>query len=87
MKECSTPDDKYGICINIRNCPKLRKMLEIRRKNTTVTTFLRNSMCGYDDIDPKVCCQLDNGYNIPSSSSNDLRMTNKSNIKSGTFYD
>lgn len=54
-------------------------------KNNSVTHFLRSSMCGYDGTNPKVCCQLNNGYNIPSYLSTDLRMTNKSNIKNDTI--
>lgn len=58
--ECFTPNDLNGSCINIKSCPPLRTLLETQRTNSTVVTFLRNSMCGYEGKDPKVCCPLDN---------------------------
>lgn len=58
--ECFTPNDLNGVCINIKRCPSLLMLLENQRKNSSIAAFLRNSMCGYEGRDPKVCCALDN---------------------------
>lgn len=42
-------------------------MLETQRSNATVVYYLRNSLCGYDGKDPKVCCQLDASDNVQKS--------------------
>lgn len=57
--ECFTPSDQSGICINLRSCPRLRFLLENERKNATVVSLLRNSFCGYEGKEIKVCCPLD----------------------------
>uniref|UniRef100_A0A2S2Q5Y0 CLIP domain-containing serine protease n=1 Tax=Sipha flava TaxID=143950 RepID=A0A2S2Q5Y0_9HEMI len=61
--ECFTPNDLNGVCINIKRCPSLLMLLENQRKNSTIAAFLRNSMCGYEGRDPKVCCALDSETN------------------------
>lgn len=70
MIDCFTPNDLNGICINVKNCPVLRALLENQRRNATITAFLRNSMCGYEGRDPKVCCPLDNEFPNSSNSGN-----------------
>lgn len=75
MTECFTPNDLNGVCINIRNCPLLRSLLENHRKNDSVVSFLRNSRCGYEAKDPKVCCPLDKETFNTSHSENNLQAT------------
>ncbi|XP_060870414.1 venom protease-like isoform X1 [Metopolophium dirhodum] len=61
-KKCFTPNGDIGNCINIKRCPTLLYLLEYRRNNFSIATFLRNSMCGNDDnfpYYPKVCCLLE----------------------------
>lgn len=67
--ECFTPNDLNGNCINIKRCPKLRSLLETQRQNASIATFLRNSMCGYEGKDPKVCCPLENEPNTYTETS------------------
>lgn len=51
---CVNPLGMNGRCINIRQCAPLLKILQAQRPETI--QFLRNSVCGYDGIDPRVCC-------------------------------
>ncbi|XP_050544569.1 venom protease-like [Daktulosphaira vitifoliae] len=74
--DCFTPNDENGVCVNIKRCPHLLNLLESQRRNSTVVAFLRNSMCGYEGRDPKVCCGLDNenannNVNMNSNNGND----------------
>lgn len=73
--ECFTPNDENGVCINILRCPVLRRMLETQRQNSTVVTFLRNSACGYEGRNPKVCCPLDNEPTRPTNNHQTLETT------------
>ncbi|XP_050544565.1 venom protease-like isoform X2 [Daktulosphaira vitifoliae] len=52
-----TPTKEAGECINIKRCPSLIHLLR-EKNNTSVITFLRNSTCGYENKDPKVCCPI-----------------------------
>lgn len=67
MTECFTPNDMNGVCINIKRCPYLRNLLETQRKNNTVLAYLRNSACGYEGRDPKVCCPLEDEPIVPTT--------------------
>lgn len=67
MIGCKTPDNTNGECININNCAVLRRMIENPNKSNSDVIFLRNSFCGYEGENPKVCCfSTDN----PTSNSN-----------------
>lgn len=52
--DCTNPINLPGKCMNIRSCTPLLDLL--RTYGTSVTNFLRNSLCGFDGRDPKVCC-------------------------------
>lgn len=54
--QCRTPDEKFGTCIPIRNCPPLYSILEQTIINPDDIDFLRQSQCGYTGTQPKVCC-------------------------------
>lgn len=46
----------------------LLSLLNNQRKNDTVKALLRNSFCGYEKKDPKVCCPLENEeVSVPSN--------------------
>lgn len=49
--------DRRAVCINIRNCPPMIEILKRPRPLSQESlNILRNSQCGYDGNDPKVCC-------------------------------
>lgn len=49
------------MCINIRQCPALLKLLQSNAFDPAVSDFLRASLCGYEGRDPRVCCPSDGG--------------------------
>lgn len=53
---CTNPIGQNGTCLNIKRCPSLLNMLRQRRLIPGVADFLRESACGYEGNDPKVCC-------------------------------
>ncbi|XP_050433643.1 venom protease-like isoform X2 [Adelges cooleyi] len=85
--ECFTPNEENGVCINIKRCPFLLSLLENQRKNASIVTFLRNSMCGYEGRDPKVCCPLEsevsNGNNGGNNENNN-NWNNEQNSNAGS---
>lgn len=63
--------------------------MQNQRQNSTVTDFLRNSLCGYEGKYPKVCCELDSQPtdNSPSTTTTaravvSLRSDNVETVKS-----
>lgn len=58
---CQNPQGRSGVCVNIKNCQELLKLLS-NSQDSTVRNFLRASVCGFEGRDPQVCC--------PSSRSN-----------------
>ncbi|VVC37364.1 Hypothetical protein CINCED_3A022459 [Cinara cedri] len=77
---CFTPSDENGICKNIQRCPPLLSLLNNQRRTEAEKTLLRNSFCGYENRDPKVCCPLENesGSNNRPGNNN---LTNKTTQK------
>lgn len=53
---CYTPNDEYGLCINIKKCDVLIELLKTGSANETVRHFLRSSTCGFIGTTPLVCC-------------------------------
>ena len=55
---CVTPDQKIGLCIKIRSCKPLINLLQKEKPRPSEKTieFLRESHCGFEGIDPVVCC-------------------------------
>lgn len=45
-----------GQCINIRQCPPLLDLLRTSYGSPEAIQFLRDSQCGFEGRDPKVCC-------------------------------
>ncbi|KAG8283303.1 serine-type endopeptidase activity protein [Homalodisca vitripennis] len=56
--DCQTPRESPGRCVNIRKCNELLDLLVKREQ----TEYLKSSLCGFENRDPKVCCPL--GSNI-----------------------
>lgn len=59
MTECRTPNDEDGVCISVKKCEKLNNLLENRRHIVSVKILLQKSFCGYDGVNPKLCCPLE----------------------------
>ncbi|XP_008553594.2 uncharacterized protein LOC103575539 [Microplitis demolitor] len=55
---CFTSDYQRGECIDIRECPDLVALLQVKPKTPEIFKTLRNSQCGFDGRYPKVCCAL-----------------------------
>ncbi|XP_018568839.1 uncharacterized protein LOC108909088 [Anoplophora glabripennis] len=60
-ESCNTPEGKEGLCICLRKCPSISSMstdfdtpMTIERLN-----YLIDSLCGYADKSPKVCCPVE----------------------------
>ncbi|XP_044256479.1 venom protease-like [Tribolium madens] len=53
---CETPDEEYGVCINIYNCTQLINLLVAQQNNPQVRNFLKSSTCGFINTVPLVCC-------------------------------
>lgn len=71
---CETYLGKDGICLEVKNCPAAREL--IRKRG-------RPKLCGYNKIDPLVCC--DTGFNVISKSgkgsiANQSKYTDKRDI-------
>ncbi|XP_076762223.1 CLIP domain-containing serine protease HP8-like [Xylocopa sonorina] len=63
QSNCATPDNAVGFCIGLRECPKLLNILQTRPLKPEAIDFLRESQCGFDGNDPRVCCPVQNGKN------------------------
>lgn len=53
---CVTPLNEEGLCIGIRKCQQLLQLLVRDSRKPEVVQFLRASACGFENLDPKVCC-------------------------------
>lgn len=64
--DCTTPDSKEGVCVDIYECEMLLSLVNKVDKNVTDTTYIQKSFCGFDgNKKPQVCCSLD--HKIPMS--------------------
>ncbi|XP_017890039.2 uncharacterized protein LOC108630945 [Ceratina calcarata] len=61
QSDCVTPNRAPGLCIGIRNCPQLLNALQARPLQPKVVDFLRESQCGFEGSDPRVCCPFQSG--------------------------
>ncbi|XP_050544251.1 transmembrane protease serine 9-like [Daktulosphaira vitifoliae] len=85
---CINPKNENGYCINIKRCTLLTTMLQNDRRNATVIKFVRDSACGYEGRDPKVCCPIrtevsnnnNNGNNWSSGNTNNGNNLNNGNV-------
>ncbi|KAB0800606.1 hypothetical protein PPYR_06346 [Photinus pyralis] len=57
--QCTTPNEKRGNCIPIRECPALLGILEKGVINPDEIQLLQQSQCGYIRNQPKVCCEVE----------------------------
>lgn len=57
-QSCSTPTSTNGECIVITKCNSLLTLLRKNRRTQQETQFLRNSQCGTEGRNPKVCCEI-----------------------------
>lgn len=53
---CVTPNGANGVCIGIRRCSVLMNILETRPLPPGAVEFLKQSQCGFEGKDPRVCC-------------------------------
>ncbi|XP_043285484.1 melanization protease 1-like [Venturia canescens] len=53
---CYTAWGTRGICVNIKSCNPLIRLLQPRPILPPVLRILRKSQCGFEGLDPKVCC-------------------------------
>ncbi|XP_012285284.1 serine protease easter-like [Orussus abietinus] len=69
--DCYSPTRQPGQCIGIRECPPLLSLLQSRPLNPQNVDFLRQSQCGFEGRDPKVCCvdPRSNTGNVPTTTS------------------
>ncbi|XP_018332507.1 CLIP domain-containing serine protease 2 [Agrilus planipennis] len=59
-ENCITPKGERGQCVTIKNCPQLLRILSYVPIRAEDANLLRDSNCGFQGIDPKVCCSLTN---------------------------
>lgn len=56
--DCLTPSNLNGVCININLCQSLQTLYKNELQNSSVVSILRDSICGYELKQYKVCCPL-----------------------------
>ncbi|XP_015513327.1 serine protease easter [Neodiprion lecontei] len=67
-EECVTPRGTEGSCVNIKRCQSLFRLLkQSYRLSYEVSQRLNEAHCGFEKMDPKVCCE--NEEASPSSTS------------------
>lgn len=58
QSNCASPSGAAGLCIGIRQCPQLLNILQTRPLTPQAMDFLRQSQCGFEGNDPRVCCPI-----------------------------
>ncbi|XP_076657393.1 serine protease ea-like [Halictus rubicundus] len=53
---CVTPNGVNGVCIGIRQCPVLFSIVSLNPVPPDSVQYLKQSHCGFEGRDPKVCC-------------------------------
>ncbi|XP_050679526.1 venom protease-like isoform X2 [Leptidea sinapis] len=61
---CKTVDGKDGTCVAIKGCEPFVKLLQ-QGVTSNVVRMLRQSACGFEGNDPKVCCPLPGIPEVP----------------------
>ncbi|KAF5271718.1 hypothetical protein FQA39_LY08041 [Lamprigera yunnana] len=61
---CFTPDKLPGQCISIRYCPPLIRLLQDRPLPRESSIYLKKAHCGFEGLDAKVCCPLNNDKDV-----------------------
>ena len=73
--ECTTPDDRDGLCTDISKCIPLINLLRIRPVKAEVIAHLRKSICKFDGKRPHVCCPELKPYNPPKTTTTETTTT------------
>ncbi|KAF5289867.1 hypothetical protein FQR65_LT02001 [Abscondita terminalis] len=78
---CRTPDGKLGECKPIQKCSYMLDLLQVHPLPASTIAFLKRSNCGFEGLEPKVCCNEDyeGNHNTPSSADNQNEIV-KSNL-------
>lgn len=65
---CTTYKGTRGMCVNIKQCPFLLNLLKRRKllPKNYVLQRLNQSQCGFERLDPKVCCSIELTESIES---------------------
>lgn len=54
---CTTPQNTVGTCINIRQCqPLIERLVKQQPVGIELREYLISLQCGFEGINPKVCC-------------------------------
>jgi len=48
-----------GSCLPVDSCPVLKSLAESPNRNSEIILYLKNSICGFNGMVPKLCCPLD----------------------------
>lgn len=82
---CVNPNNENGSCISIDDCHFIKNMLLYHRNNFTTLDFLRNSTCGYDGKNPKVCCPI-SSETQSNDATNDLNKNDSASSDQNYFH-
>lgn len=55
---CLTPHNTNGECILLPQCPSIVRLLKKKPLLPEDAEYLRRSGCGFEGMDPKICCPL-----------------------------
>lgn len=58
VTSCVTPHKKVGNCISIKACNELMWLILNKKSDKKAMSFLRESQCGFENNQPKVCCKI-----------------------------
>ncbi|XP_012274026.1 melanization protease 1-like [Orussus abietinus] len=56
--DCFTPWGSPGVCKNIKQCEPMLGLLKRRPLSEEALNVLKSAQCGFEGMDPKVCCRL-----------------------------
>ncbi|GJQ66172.1 hypothetical protein Trydic_g4232 [Trypoxylus dichotomus] len=57
--QCTTAHDMLGQCVPLPLCPTISQILNKKPISRDDAEFLRRSGCGFEGLEPKVCCPID----------------------------
>lgn len=64
--DCENPDNHFGQCVSIYNCPSLLELIQKANLNDQEKQFIRESRCTTGDgKQPYVCCTEDRSVVVP----------------------
>ncbi|KAK9721049.1 Regulatory CLIP domain of proteinase [Popillia japonica] len=67
---CLTPHNTNGECILLARCPTIVQLLKKKPLLPEDAEYLRRSGCGFEGMDPKICCPLETGTTTSSITTN-----------------